>query len=721
MSKRCIELALIAAVVAVTLPARGVQAADQWAEARGRLARSAAVVPLPAAATPPIRRDDRGDSAREPVALATPARATDVAGRSFDVVVIGGSGSGVMAAVRAAREGASVLLVQHNRHIGGMMINGLMQWDALSGAPRAALFTELLLRIERHYAARFGAGSPDHRAACYSHEQYPAGWVEPHVAEREFNRLVAAEPRITLLLDRVPVAAEREGRLVGSLTLGLHPAAAEAAAAEPATITVRGTTYIDATYEGDLLPVVGTAYRVGREARAEFDEPHAGKVFTTLAPGPAPRDAYEARLAIRPYNQRQGPSDPASPHSADGCIQAYNYRFCVTRDPANRLPVPKPASYDRGDYLNFTRRYIATNGVGPAQKSHCNSPILPGENHAYPEASWEEREPIIRRHLDFGLGLIWFLQHDESIPEKQRQEFLRWGLPRDEFADNGHVPYEMYVREARRLVGRHVFTEHDNSAAPGIARPPIQPDAIAVTDWYMDSHACTTDSRPGFPYDGKLILTEQSRPAQVPYRSLLPRDLDNVLVPVCLSATHVAWGAIRLEPVFMQTGEAAGLAAALARRDGVTVGTLPGERLVRELILRRHLVTFFNDLRVQPLGWQPDAAAPDTVPAAAAEAAADAAAAEIQAAQWFGTLGLFPGYDARLAEPLTAAVETAWEEAIAAAATAAAAGTAFDPTAAARRVAAAEQEQSSEDSGTASQTRGEWLEAAWRTIRDGSQ
>jgi len=708
MSTRSLTLALVATVVVVWLPGAGGHAADQWAEARARLARSAAVMPLPAKAEPAAAA---AEGEREAVALATPARASEVEGRDFDLVVVGGSGGGVMAAVRAAREGASVLLVQHNRHIGGMMVNGLMQWDALSGAPRAALFTELLTRIERHYARQSGVGSPDHRAACYTHEQYPVSWVEPHVVEREFNRLVAAEPRITLLLDRVPVAAEREGRLIRSLTLGLHPAAA--AAAEPATITVRGTTYIDATYEGDLLPVVGTAYRVGREARAEFDEPHAGKVFTTLVPGPAPRDAFEARLAIRPYGDRQGPNDPASPHSADGCIQAYNYRFCVTSDPANRLPVPKPASYDRGEYLKFTRRYIATNGRGQAGKSHCNSPILPGENHAYPEASWEEREPIIRRHLDFGLGLIWFLQHDESIPEKQRQEFLRWGLPRDEFADNGHVPYEMYVREARRLVGRHVFTEHDNSPAAGLARPPIQPDAIAVTDWYMDSHACTTDSRPGFPYDGKLILTEQSRPAQVPYRALLPRDLDNVLVPICLSATHVAWGAIRLEPVFMQTGEAAGLAAALVRDGQFTAGTLPGQRLVRELILRRQLVTFFNDLRVQPLGWHPDAEAPAAEPALA-DAEADADDARIRAAQWFGTLGLFPGYDARLAEPLTAAVKTAWEEAVRAASAAPEDGQAFDPTAAARRVALAEAAPPSADSPPLGQTRGAWLEAAWQ-------
>src|SRR5207247_2217153 len=167
-------------------------------------------------------------------------------------------------------------------------------------------------------------------------------------------------------------------------------------------------------------------------------------------------------------------------------------------------------------------------------------------------------------------------------------------LPRDEVADHDHIPYEMYVRESRRLVGRHVYAEQDNSLAPGFARTPVMPDSVAITDWYMDSHSCTTNSRPGFHYDGKLILTEESRPAQIPFRSLLPQGVDNLLVPVCMSATHVAWGAVRLEPVWMQTGEAAGFAAALAKKKQTTPAALDADELVRTLADRRQLVSFFN-------------------------------------------------------------------------------------------------------------------------------
>jgi hypothetical protein len=190
---------------------------------------------------------------------------------------------------------------------------------------------------------------------------------------------------------------------------------------------------------------------------------------------------------------------------------------------------------------------------------------------------------------------MYFLQNDESVPAATRDGFRRIGLPLDEFPDNDNLPYEIYVREARRIVGRKVFTEHDNMAAAGQARPPIHADSIAFTDWCMDSHDCTTDRRPGYAYDGKLILTEESRPAQVPYRCLLPQEIDNLLVPVCLSATHVAWGAVRLEPVWMQIGEAAGFAAALAKQHRTTPGALEADLLVRTLVKHGHLVTFFNE------------------------------------------------------------------------------------------------------------------------------
>ncbi|HCO27096.1 MAG TPA: FAD-dependent oxidoreductase, partial [Gimesia maris] len=199
-------------------------------------------------------------------------------------------------------------------------------------------------------------------------------------------------------------------------------------------------------------------------------------------------------------------------------------------------------------------------------------------------------------------------------------------------------PYEMYVREARRIVGRHVFNENDGMLTEDYRRTPIHPDSIAVTDWYMDSHSCTTDSRPGFKYDGKLILTEESRPSQIPYRALLPQGIDNLLVPVCLSATHIAWGAIRLEPVFLQTGEAAGYAAALAKQQSTTPANLDPELLLQTLVRYRQLVSFFNDIKIT-----------DSDPA-------------IPAALYFATKGFFNDYDARLNEPLTQSVQTAWEQ-----------------------------------------------------------
>ena len=598
----------------------------------------------------------------EPVQLAKDAKPSDVDGKSYDIVVVGATAGGVACAVRAAREGCTVLLVQHNRHIGGMMSNGLMQWDALYGGHRAPLFTELLGNIERHYIATFGKDSPDHQRMRFTHEHYPMGWAEPHVAEREFNRLVAGEKNLTLLLAHYPVAVERDGALLRSATFVAAPLPSpKGARAATARLQVRGTTFVDATYEGDLFALAKVPYRVGREAREEFDEPHAGVIFTNIAKGPAPQDAVDGKLNLHPYSSKQGSIDPTSPFTADRAVQAYNYRFCVTKDPANRITLTAPPpGYDREEYVNFNRKGIATN-PGPNLKSHMNSPILPGENHDYPEADWPKREKIIERHRNFALGLIWFLQNDETMKSRWN-EFRQWGLSRDEFADHDHIPYEMYVREARRITGRHVFSERDNSLAPGFARTPVMADSVAITDWYMDSHSCTVNSRPGFQYDGKLILTEESRPAQIPYRSLLPQGVDNLLVPVCLSATHIAWGAVRLEPVWMQTGEAAGVAAAMALKQKIPPAKLNADQLVRELCARRFMVSFFNDVNVR------------------------GSEAWIPMAEYFGTRGFFHNYSARPDERLKLATAKVWVKGL----QSLRAGN-LDPNALAREVAAAEQ------------------------------
>lgn len=586
-----------------------------------------------AVAVSPLTKEVKGrmtaPPSDEPVMLAKDAKPSEVNGQHYDLIVVGGTASGVACAVRAAREGCTVLLVQHNRHIGGMLANGLMQWDALYGAPRAPLFTELLGAIEKDAIARFGQDSKAHQIVRYTHEHYPVGWVEPHVMERECHRLIAAEKNLTLLLAHFPSAVEREGAMMKSVTLREYGTTKD--------IRVTADMFADATYEGDLFALAKVPYRVGREARDEYSEPHAGKIFVNIDHG-APQSVIEQKLNIRAYGSRQGSIDPTSPFTADKASQAYNYRFCVSKDPANRATLTEPpVNYNREEYVHYDRKSIATN-AGPNLKSHMNSCILPGENHEYPEASWPEREKIIARHRDFGLGLIWFLQNDESVPEKQRAAFREWGLAKDEFPDNNHIPYEMYVREARRIVGRYVITEHDGSLSRNYARALIHADSIAVTDWYMDSHACTKDSRPGFRYDGKLILTDESRPMQIPYRALLPQGVDNLIVPVCMSATHVAWGALRLEPVWMQTGEAAGFAAALAKQSKTTLAALDADSLVRALVKRGQLVSFFNDVKVSATDEQ------------------------IQAAEYFGTKGFFGDYDARLGEPVSDAVMKLWQE-----------------------------------------------------------
>lgn len=607
-----------------------IESSPEHTAARARLAAFAALSPL-AEKTAERKANLTPDTA--PIALAKDVPAAQVNGKSYDLIVVGATAGGTACAVRAAREGLTVLLVQHNRHIGGMMSNGLMQWDALYGGPRAPLFTELLGNIEKYYIERFGKDSPDHQIIRYSHQKYPIGWAESKVNEREFNRLVAGEKNLTLLLSHYPVSLEREGALIKGVTLREYGTKND--------ITAKATVFADGTYEGDLFALAKVPFRVGREARAEYNEPHAGKAFVNIDSNSAPVEAIEGRLNIRPYGSRQGSVDPTSPFTADGAVQAYNYRFCVTKDPANRLMLTEPPpGYNREEYVNYGRKAIATN-AGPNLKSHMNSPILPGENHAYPEADWPTREKIIERHKNFGLGLIWFLQNDDSVSEKARAGFREWGLPKDEFTDNGHIPYEMYVREARRIVGRHILTELDGFTAKGYARTPIQHDSIGTTDWYQDSHSCTTDSRPGFKYDGKLILTEESRPAQIPYRSLLPQGVDNLLVPICLSATHVMWGAIRLEPVWMQTGEAAGFAAAQAIKDKTTPAALDSRKLVRTLAEKQFLVSFFNDVKVtNEEAWIP-------------------------AVQYLATQGFFEAYDAHATERLDMLTGKLWVEALA--------------------------------------------------------
>ncbi len=572
-----------------------------------------------------------------PMLLKTAAKPHDVDGKSYDLVVIGGTPGGIACAVRAAREGLSVLLVNHTKHLGGFVTSGAGGWEAPYDGLRSPIYGEMITGAAQYYAKTYGEGSTQHLVSMPSktsraHIDRPK--VEPRIAEMLFNQMVEKEKTLTVLLGHIVTKAERDGALLQSVTL--KPMHGEKA------ITVSGQVFADGMYEGDLMAVAGVKTQIGRESRAQYGEKHAGVIYTTerhKEPGQRgfPKAADEGTLNIR-YNSHATADIVEGPQSgeADGSVMAYNYRLVLTRDPANKIMVQKPANFD----LAIAK---AAGGGGfvpnlPNGKVAWNGGRLIGPQNDYPAADWPTREAISKRYLDSMLMRLWWMQNDPEAPEKERKQFTGYGLAADEFSDNHHAPYEIYVREARRLVGRYVFKEQDNVIAEGIARTPIHADSIAMTDWPVDSVACLPRKAPGGNTDGILFLGEESRPAQVPYRSILANEIDNLLVPVAISASHVGWGSIRLEPVWMQLGESAGFAAALAVKGKTTPAALDSDVLIRKLAASRMMISFFNDV---------DVTADDP---------------RIAAAEYFGTKGFFSSYDAKLNAPLTESVKAVWQE-----------------------------------------------------------
>lgn len=581
-----------------------------------------------------------------PMLLKSAAKPQDVDGRSYDLVVIGGTPGGIACAVRAAREGLGVLLVNHTQHLGGFVTSGAGGWEAPYDGLRSPIYGEMITGAARYYAKTYGESSEQHIASVPSktsraHIDRPK--VEPRIAEMLFNEMVSKEKKLTVLLGHIVTTAKRDGALIQSVTLKPHSShlAPRAEPSASATIQVSGKVFADGMYEGDLMAAAGVKTQIGRESRAQYGEKHAGVIYTQerhKEPGQRgfPKAADEGTLNIR-YNSHATAGIVEGPQSgeADGSVMAYNYRLVLTRDPANRIMVTKPANYD----VAIAKQAIGGGFVPnlPNKKVAWNGGRLIGPQNEYPGACWPTREAISKRYLDAMLMRLWWVQNDPKAPEKDRKQFAGYGLAADEFPDNHHLPYEIYVREARRLVGRYVFNEQDNVIAEGIARTPIHADSIAMTDWPVDSVACLPRKAPGGNTDGIFFLGEESRPAQVPYRSILANEVENLLVPVAISASHVGWGSIRLEPVWMQLGESAGFAAALAMNAKTTPAKLDPDALIRKLATSRVMICFFNDVDV--LSDDP----------------------RVPATQYFGTKGFFASYDAKLDAPITESVKAAWQ------------------------------------------------------------
>lgn len=564
-----------------------------------------------------------------------------------DVVVVGGTPSGVACAVRCAREGLKVVLVSFMSHLGGSMSSGLGVTDNVYDGFRSPIYDSFVHKVRDYYRRAYGERSKQYEQ-CYSKGKLH---FEPHVAERIFQELIGAESRITIMYRYYPISAERSGTIISAITVKSFE--------NGDTVRLEADAFADASYEGDLAAVAGAELRTGREGRKEFHEPHAGKIFVFPRQGPVAPEAVTDLIEVTTAADNGQRIFADSTGEGDEAFQSYNFRVCLTCDPDNLIYPDRPDSYDRSLYLGLVEKPEDNRGTtfvlrsqlmlsdgGWSLRSHIpndkltwNDPLLIGAQLAYPTADWASREEIVRKHADFALGMLYFLQHDDAVSPEVRREALRWGLPKDEFVDNGHFPYEILVREGRRLAGRFIFTEHDALLANGLNRTPIHADSVGIADWPISSHDCTADRRSGSLNDGVLNLAPISHISQIPYRALLPKDLDNLLVTICLSCTHIGWGALRLEPVFIQMGESAAFAIALARELRMSPGTLNPESLTRKLADRQVLVSHFQDMdKASGEDWLP-------------------------AIQYFGTKGFFDSYLARPEEPLNLHTARIWVQA----------------------------------------------------------
>ena len=477
---------------------------------------------------------------------------------TFDVVVYGATPGGIAAALSAEGCGRSVLLIEPTSRIGGMVTNGLSHTDFRTFEGLTGAFLRFSRRVQDYYDRTYGKDSPQARCFRGTH-------AEPRVNLLVFERMLSERERIRVLtrhrLGSVRKSAGQSRRM-DSVSL-IDP--------RNDIVTYGGRVFIDASYEGDLLAKAGVTYRIGRESRATYGESRA-------------------------------------PEEGDSTVQGYNFRLTLTQVEANRIPPLCPPGYDRADFAAvppllksakiksvFCRwrggMFKAQSPTLPNAKYDINDVShevvrlsLPQINDAWPDGDAKTRREIFDEHVRHNVGLLYFLQTDDAVPAKFREEARGWGFCRDEFTESGHLPVQLYVREARRMVGLYVFTERDTDYAPGDARSVLRTDAIAMGDYGPNCHGTAHEGpRFGGKHTGEFY--KPVAPYQIRYGTLVPRagECMNLLAPVPASASHVGFCALRLEPIWMSLGEAAGYAAHTALENEVAVQRVDVKKVQRLL------------------------------------------------------------------------------------------------------------------------------------------
>lgn len=517
-----------------------------------------------------------------------------------DIIIYGGTSAAISAAVEAKRSRKSVIVVSPDKHLGGLSSGGLGWTDTGNKSVIGGLAREFYQRVYNHYNTdeawkwqpkneygNTGQGTP-----AMDGENRTMWIFEPHVAENVFEDFVEEE---NIRVDRDEWLDREKGVVLENGIIKSFS-------------TLSGKTYsakvfLDATYEGDLMAASGVSYHVGREGQDVYGEEwngvqtgvlhHKHWFESDISPYIIPGDSSSGLLP------KISSEDPGEKHSGDNKIQAYCFRTCMTNHEANRVPFPKPEGYDPMQYELLARVFESgwdewfgkfdaipnhktdTNNHGPFSSDNI------GMNYDYPEASYERRKEIIKEHEQYQKGLLWFVANDPRVPKDIQLEMQKWGLAKDEFVDNGNWPHQIYVREARRMVGEFVMTENE------LLKKSKTPNPIGLGSYTMDSHNAQRYVKPdGFVQNEGDIGVETNGPYTISYGSLVPKknECKNLLVPVCVSSSHIAFGSIRMEPVFMILGQSAAAAAVIAIDENIAVQNVDYNQLKNVLVAKGQII-----------------------------------------------------------------------------------------------------------------------------------
>ena len=568
----------------------------------------------------------------------------------YDLVIIGGNPGGIMAAISAAKLGLTSVILERTEYIGGLPANGLGATDIATRNATTGLFKDFVDRVYQYYVSTYGEKSSQVQLCSNGYH------FEPSVATTVFQDMIAehkdkiailtmrqfdSDPNNLIIKDNRIRKIIVTNRITGDKEI------------------YEGSVFLDATYEGDLGAAAGVPFRVGREGKDEFNEPGAGRI----------------------YKYWGGIEGEGSTFQGDNAVQAYNYRLCLTNNPENRVLFQKPKNYNREEYASIindvwtghntdkamqsvTQKMMEENKISiqkgnestlpgdkwgiakatnivhlPNMKSDANnqhgvfvSTDLPEENWPWPTSSWEWRDKFAKRLREYTEGLFYFIQNDPELPAQFIQNTREWGLAKDEYTDNGNFPRQVYVREGRRFEGLYFFTAHDALPVSLGSRPPIHQKSITASHYALDSHAVRKREEGRIHLDG--FLSYPTAVYTVPFGVMVSKSVDNLLLPVPVSGSHIGFSTLRMEPCWMAIGQAAGITASISIQDKVKVQNINIQKLQDYLIDQNATLIYYKDVNVS--------------------------SEDFRMVQYMGLKGYLPDWEACLNEPIDKETFNAW-------------------------------------------------------------